>query len=124
MNFSTYNSHTNELFIRDKILKIEDMIKYEQIKLAFEYKKCTLPNDTMSLFQENINQFNTRNMKKGGLIIPKITSVSYGDRSLRCVIPKVWNEYIKHKDYQSLKSALHLKSLYKKSTIDAYINTG
>ena len=124
MNFSPYNSHTNGLFIQDKILKIEDLIKYERIKLAFEYKKGNLPNDTMTLFQDNINQYNTRNMTKGGLIIPKKTSVSYGDRSLRYVIPKVWNEYIKQTDYVSLKSEKHLKSLFKKNTIDIYINTG
>ena len=100
------------------------MIKYERIKLAFEYKKGNLPNDTMSLFQDNINQYNTRNMTKGGLIIPKKTSVSFCDRSLRYVIPKVWNEYIKQTDYVSLKSEKHLKSLFKKNTIDIYINTG
>ena len=122
MNFSPYNSHTNELFILDKILKIEDVIKFEQIKLAFEFKKSTIPNDIMNLFQENINDYNTRNMKKGGLIIPKITSVSYGDRSLRYIIPKVWNEYIKYNDYQNLKSALHLKSLFKKKVIETYIS--
>ena len=39
MNFSPYNSHTNKLFKLDKILKVEDLIRMEQLKLAYQFKK-------------------------------------------------------------------------------------
>ena len=39
MNFSPYNSHTNILVKLDKILKVEDVIRMEQLKLAYQCKK-------------------------------------------------------------------------------------
>ena len=45
--------HTNNLFYNDNILKLEDIIKLEQMKLIFEYKSNCLPLDLKYLLQEN-----------------------------------------------------------------------
>ena len=51
MNFSLYNTHTNNLFKIDKILKIDDIIKMEQLKLAYQFKKGILPHNIIELWR-------------------------------------------------------------------------
>ena len=81
MNLSPYNSHTINLFKIDKILKIDDIIEMEQLKLAYQFKKGILPHNTMELFNSNTNIYCTRNMEKGGLIVPRIRSVAHSDKT-------------------------------------------
>ena len=38
INFAPFNGHTNILFNSDKLLKFQDIIKFEQMKLVFEFK--------------------------------------------------------------------------------------
>ena len=45
INFAPYNSHTNILFSNDKLLKFRDIIKLEQMKIIFEFKRNSLPLD-------------------------------------------------------------------------------
>ena len=68
INFSAFNSHTNILFCSDKILKFEDIIKLEQMKIIFEFKTNCLPIDLTNLFHENkdITSQVTCNVSKGG----------------------------------------------------------
>ena len=37
MNFAPFNSHTNDLFVSNNILKFKDIIHMEQIKTAYEF---------------------------------------------------------------------------------------
>ena len=60
-------THTNMLFYDNQILKLKDIIRIEQLELAFRFKNNDLPVDLLPLFQPNINSYNTRNMEKGGL---------------------------------------------------------
>ena len=53
INFADFNSHTNRLFYRDKLLKFEDIIKFAQMRLIFDYKFHYLPKDLTNLFHEN-----------------------------------------------------------------------
>ena len=106
MNFAPYNSHTNTLFYRNQILKLEEIIKIEQLKLAFQFKKNALPIDLLDIFQCNENIYNTRNMMHGGLKVPKIKTVSYGDRSLRYNVPTLWNDFNTFKNINQFKRYL------------------
>ena len=54
-----------------------------------------LPHNIMEFFKSNVNVYCTRNMEKGGLIVPRIRSVTYGDKTLRYAVPTVWNKHIK-----------------------------
>ena len=73
---------------------INNIIKNEQNSTAYQFRYNYLPLDLNTLFQIILNKYNTRNMVKGGLVVPKINTVSYGERSLRFVIPKQWNDFI------------------------------
>ena len=83
INHAPYNSDTKFLFQENQLLKLDDIIKIEQLKLVFQFKKGDLPNELNNLFKLNVNIYNTRNASKGGLIIPKIHTTSFGNRSLR-----------------------------------------
>ena len=116
MNFAPYNNHTNTLFYRNQILKLEEIIKIEQLKLAFQFKKNALPIDLLDIFQCNENIYNTRNMMHGGLKVPKIKTVSYGDRSLRYNVPTLWNDLMKDKNFNTFKNINQFKRYLKNLT--------
>ena len=120
MNFAPYNSHTNALFYKNQILKLNDIIKIEQLKLAFQFKNNALPVDLLEFFQCNKNIYNTRNMMHGGLKVPKIKTVSYGDRTLRYNVPTLWNDFIKDKNFNTFKNINQFKRYLKKCYLDFY----
>ena len=51
MTFSDFNSHTTPLFIDLKLLKIREIIKFQQLKLVYEFCKDALPDDLQNLFK-------------------------------------------------------------------------
>ena len=51
LTFSPFNSHTGDLFKKLKILKVRDVIKMHQLKVAFDFLNNRLPSDLMSLFE-------------------------------------------------------------------------
>ena len=56
-NFAPYNNHTYNLFNNDKILKFENIIKLEQLKIIYEFKSNSLPKDlTLSVPAVSISQ--------------------------------------------------------------------
>ena len=120
INFKPFNSHTNSLFVLNKIIKLKDMINMEQINLAFQFKHNLLPIDLMSLFNSNINIYNTRNMKNGGIIAPRINTKSFGEKSIRYSVPLSWNNFIKSNDFNKFKSPQHLRRSLKTYYLSTY----
>ena len=120
INFAAYNSHTNLLFKDSQILKLDDIIKNNQIILAFQFVNNLLPDDLNNLFNRNVNKYHTRNMEKGGLILPKINSVSYGEKSLCFQVPKTWNLFISTNTKQ-INNTEQLKHELKKLSLAMYI---
>ena len=101
---------TNNLFEENKLLKLDDIIKFDQLEIVFLFKNGDLPKELNTLFKLNINTYNTRNASKGGLSIPKINTTSFGIRSLRYSASVTWNECIKSiNDFKDSKSINQLK---------------
>ena len=65
INHAPFNSHTNNLFEENKVLKLDDIIKFEQLKRVFLFKNGDLPKELNTLFKLNINTYNTWNASKG-----------------------------------------------------------
>ena len=42
--------HTNPIFQKLELLKVQDVIKSQQLKLAFDFQQKRLPDDLMDLF--------------------------------------------------------------------------
>ena len=120
INFSNFNCHSNDLFKDCKILKIDNIIQNEKIIIAYQFRNNYLPIDLNILFERNLNQYNTRNMTNGGLVVPRINTVSYGERSLRFAIPKQWNNFITKVDINTMKSLNMLKKYLKQITLSSY----
>ena len=73
------------LFLSDKIIKFNDVIKIEQLKLVFQFKHKMLPTDILELFVLNsvVSCQHTKNVFNEGLFIPRIYTTSFGNKSLR-----------------------------------------
>ena len=50
MTFSDFNSRTNSLFSDLKLLKVQDIVKSQQLKLVYEFFDKVLPDDLQTLF--------------------------------------------------------------------------
>ena len=62
------------MFLDNKLLKFDDLIKVEQLKLIFDFKNKNLPIDLLDLFKlsSDINFHITRSASKGCMFIPQI----------------------------------------------------
>ena len=122
LTFSPFNSHTSDLFKDLKILKVRDIIKMHQLKLAFDFFRNSLPDDLMSLFTlaSDIHPNLTLNSTENHLLyIPKIYTTTYGNMSLRYHCAKLWNEFFKKgsiqvKDENEMNSHIHLSKMKSK----------
>ena len=65
-----YNAHTEPLFIRNKILKIDDLYKFELSKFMFDCINCILPTPILEYFINNatIHAYHTRQIN-----VPHVT---------------------------------------------------
>ena len=124
INFSEFNAHTNELFSIDKLLKLDDVIEFNHLKIIFEYKNNLLPDTLNSLFLKStdVHSYMTRNAKSSGLFIPTIQSVKHGNKSLRYMCPVSWNSFSRNNTFINQAKTLNqlkvkLKSHYVKSYI-------
>ena len=96
INFVPINTHTNLLFLSDKIIKCTDVVKTEQ-KLVFQFKHKMSPTDILNLFHLNsvVSSQCTRNVINEGLFVPRIYTTCYGNKSLRYSAPLLWNNFLK-----------------------------
>ena len=97
IKFAPFNSHTNDMFVNDKILKFVDIISIEQLKIIFNFLNSNLPDELMKLFHLNmeVSNCNTRHVSNQGLFIPQIHTVNHGNLSLKYSGTVLWNAFIK-----------------------------
>ena len=123
MNFSPFNDHTNELFYRNNILKLNDVINNEKLKIIFDFKNNNLPIDLKILFQynKNIHNHDTRNAINDGMFIPAANTTSFGIKSLRYICPVLWNELLKTDSaINDIDSTYHFKGYLKRKCLSSY----
>ncbi len=98
ITFSDFNTHTNPLFIDLKLLKVRDIIKSQQLKLGYEFYENLLPNDLQSLFiyDSDVHNYQTNSASKHLLHVPRIHTVTYGNKSIKYHCPILWNATVKN----------------------------
>ena len=88
---SYYNAHTEPLFIRNKILKLDDLYKFELSKCMFDCINGLLPTPILDYFTTNatIHAHHTRQRN-----IPHMTQTfgTISERSVTHKGPKTWIE--------------------------------
>ena len=97
---SPYSSNVDQSFLDHKLLKVREVIKSHQLKVAYDFHDKSLPDDLMDLFRLSTNVHTTNqtlNSALNNLIhIPKIKTVSYGNHSIRYHCAKLWNQMFRN----------------------------
>ena len=97
MTFSDFNCHTNQLFYDFKLLKVRDIIKSQQLKLVFEFRKNLLPIELQKLFKlaSDVHHYDTISASNHLLHIAGILTSTYGRNSIKFQCPALWNITVK-----------------------------
>ena len=123
MTFSDFNSHTNQHFIDHKLLKVDEIIKIQQLKLIYEFKINMLPFELQNLFKfsSDIHTYETSSSSREHLFIPQISTEKYGNKSIKYQGPYLWNKMSKIIPIiNRIKSSSHLKTIIKKHFLMTY----
>ena len=98
ITFSEFQEHTTPIFKNFKILKLQDIIKFNTLKLIYLYYMDQLPLEIKDIFttNESVNLYNTRGRKL--LSIPLVNTTRYGIKSLRYNGPVIWNDFFQNAD--------------------------
>ena len=94
------------------LLKLDDIITCNKIKLAFDFKNNALPVDLNELFKycHDVHSYPTRTAFKEGFFVPMIKSTIYGINTLRYSVPVVWNKFSNlNNQLSNIKTSLQLK---------------
>ena len=120
INFAPFGSSTKELFKKDSILKVCDIIDIEKLKVAFDFKTSRLPSDLMSLFTVN-SEVHSHDNRTDGFHIPTINTTTHGNKSLKYSAAVLWNVHLKlNKDISKMTSIVQFKSYAKKYHFSKY----
>ena len=68
INNKRYNSHTDPLFKKSKILKIEDLFQYQAALFMYDYKYEKLPPSFRGTFKQNDEFPNSRTTRQSNLL--------------------------------------------------------
>ena len=92
-SFSNFQEHTTPIFKIFKILKLQDIVMFNTLKLIYLYYKHELTLKIKDFFttNESVNPYNTRGGKL--LFIPQVNTTHYGIKSLRYNGPVIWNDF-------------------------------
>ena len=95
MTFAPFNAHTNPIFQDLELLKVQDVIKTQQLQLVFDFHRSCLPDDLMDLFQLTSDVHTTslvlNSANRNLLHLPPFKTMTYGKKSIRYQCPKIWN---------------------------------
>ena len=104
MTFAPFNAHTNPIFQEIELLKVQDVIKTQQLKLVYDFQRNCLPDDLMSLFQFTTDVQTTNLVLNSAdnnlLYLPPFKTMNYGKKSIKYQCPKIWNHTFKNESLQ------------------------
>ena len=114
---ATYNSHTDPIFKKYKILKLKDMINLELGKFMYGFEKGTLPLPLQNLFKRNvdIHHYNTRG--KMSVNTQQHKSTIY-NKSFLARGPALWSQF--QNDQKMCPSVNSFVRNFKKNCISSY----
>ena len=98
LTFADFDAHANPLFIELKILKIHDVIKLQQLKLAYEYCNNLIPSDLHTLFHCTFDSHPSslpilKSHHNSCLSLPTVKTLYHGTKSLRFQCVLLWNHF-------------------------------
>ena len=113
MSFNGRNDSTNPLFKKLEIMKLEDILLYNNCIFAYDQINENLPENFKDFFStaENQHNYNTRGTTNKTIIKTTINSTTYGLNSTQYRAASMWNQISKNLNTED-KSQL-IKSLRK-----------
>ena len=136
MTFAPFNAHTNPIFQEIELLKVQDVIKTQQLKLVYDFQRNCLPDDLMNLFQFTTDVQTTNLVLNSAdnnlLYLPPFKTMNYGKKSIKYQCPKIWNHTFKNESLQinsdrtkdvkldSIETNEHFKKTLKKHYLYTY----
>ena len=109
---------TNELFIKHKLLKFNDIIKEQSIMILLAYLKETLPTPIANMLKCE----NSSNPRQHDHFVIPFAMTNYRMFSLSCSAPRYWNK-ITTLSYKKLDDVPRSKTTLKKKVREFLINT-
>ena len=106
-----------------KVLKVNEIISTQQLKLNFEFRNDLLPSDLQTLFtlNKNLHKYQTSSSYNEHLCLPKIQTTTFGCKSIRYQGPSIWNQLVKKKvPINQSKSIKSFKSILIKHYFASY----
>ena len=99
MTFAPFNSHTNQIFINLKLLKVKDLISISHLRLVYNFLNERLPTDLMNLFvlRSDVDTTSREMRSKVNRLIymPSFKTITYGKDSIRYRCAQLWNATFK-----------------------------
>ena len=87
-----YNEHTNPIFNKFGILKLNDIYKVEIAKMIFLFKQNALPEPLKGLFTEN-RDIHTKPTRQQNNLYMKRCRTTLASQHISCTGPKIWNSF-------------------------------
>lgn len=102
---SKYNAHTDPLFRKHKVLKVEELVKLELTKFAFEIKSNSLPQPIQNLFNTGREYHNYNTRSRDNPLVNKHKSAVF-NKSFLCRSPSIWSAASNHLKTSKTKGTL------------------
>ena len=93
VNDAKYNSHTEPLFKRNRILKLTDLYEHQVVLFMSEFINNTLPASFDNTFLFNINMPNARRTRQSELVYEARCKSQFASNLPLFVFPKIWNKW-------------------------------
>ena len=93
LTFAPFDAHTNQLFSKLGIIKIEDVIVIQKLLFMLEVQQKTVPAEISKLFQINDTIHNHQTRSSHLFHIPKAVTSRFGLKSSQFSGPILWNQY-------------------------------
>ena len=93
INKANYNSHTEPLFKRSKILKLNDLYELKVILFVNDFIANKLPISFNNIFLFNHERPNSRNTRQSNLLYQERCCSKFSENMPLCNFPKIWNKW-------------------------------
>ena len=87
---SKYNAHTEPLFKKQNLLKLNDLFELNVLKLYYKFKKNILPYYTINMFSDARTP--NYNLRQWNILDTQYSNTPSGDKCIRCYLPKIINK--------------------------------
>ena len=123
INFENFQAQSSPLYKASKIMKIQDLVSYQNILHIHDYLNNKLPHCFHGYFLklDNIYNIQTRNAELGCLFIPSKNTTNYGLKSItqQCILS--WNNISKQLNTNLLRLKRNkLKTILNQHFLDQY----